>query len=71
MRRPTFQRNNRKARRVCEPPAGVELAEVAESCCYVGSPYHKDRPSYAGMPRWRKPDASICPGHLSTCRQFV
>lgn len=59
MKRPRFQRNNVKARRVRMPPPGVDLAEVADSCCYVGSPYHKDRPSFAGMPHSRRPDASI------------
>lgn len=71
MKRPRFQRNNVKVRRVRQAPPEVDLAEVAYSRCYVGSPYHKDRPSFAGMPRSRRPDASICPGHLATCRQLV
>ena len=71
MKRPRFQRNNVKVRRVREVPLGVDLAEVADSCCYVGSPYHKDRPSFAGMPHSRRPDASICPRHLATRRQLV
>jgi hypothetical protein len=71
MKRPAFQRNNPKVRRVREPPPGVDLAVVAESCCYVGSPYHKDRPGFAGMPHGRRPDASICPGHLASRRRLV
>lgn len=71
MKRPRFPRNNVKVRRVRQAPPEVDLAEVADSCCYVGSPYHKDRPSFAGMSHGRRPDASICPSHLATCRQLV
>lgn len=71
MRRPSFQRNNPKARRVVAPPRDVVLAEVAESCRYVGSPYHKDRPSFAGTSHRRRPDASICPPYLADCRDRV
>ncbi len=71
MKRPKFQRNNVKVRRVRKPPPGVDLAAVADSCCYVGSPYHKDRPSFAAMPHSRRPDASICPGHLATRQELV
>ena len=65
MRKPQFQRRNPKARRIQAPPAGVDLAEVAKSCRYVGSPYHKDVPSFAGVSRARRPDASMCPRHLA------
>ena len=62
MKRPRLRRNNPKAGRVREPPSGIDLAQVAESCRSVGSPYHQDSPSFAGMPRGRRPDASICAG---------
>ena len=65
MRKPRFQRANPKARRVQEPPPDVDLAEVAATCSYVGSTYHKDIPSFAGVPRGRRPDASICPRRLA------
>ena len=42
MKRPRFQRDNPKVRKVQAPPNGTDLAQVAESCRYVGSPYHKD-----------------------------
>ena len=52
------QRGNPKAQKVAPPPVGANLAQVAAACRYVGSAYHKDRPSFAGMPRHR-PDASL------------
>ncbi len=42
------------------PPDGVDLRAVAERVRYVGSPEHKDTPSFAGSPRPRFGDASIC-----------
>ena len=71
MRKPSFQRGNPKARKVVAPPHGVDLAEVAESCRYVGSPYHKDRPSFAGTSHRRRPDANICPPDLANSRDRV
>ena len=71
MRKPRFQRHNPKARKISAPPWGVDLAEVAESCRYVGSPYHKDRPSFAGTTYRRRPDASMCPRDLADCRERV
>ena len=71
MRRPTFQRANPKARRVQPPPDGIDLRQVAESCTYVGSPYHKDRPGFAGIPRGRRPSASLCPPDLANRRDLV
>ena len=47
------------ARRFGNPPAGVELTAVAARAHYVGSPEHKDTPSFAGQPRPRA-DATIC-----------
>jgi hypothetical protein len=37
----------------------VDLAATARRAAYVGSPEHKDSPSFAGQPRPRA-DASIC-----------
>ena len=45
-------------------PKGKDLAQVAESCKYVGSPYHRSIPTPAGPPRSR-PTASLCPVHLT------
>jgi len=42
-----------------EVPEGVDLVQVAERVAYVGSPEHKDTPSFAGSPRPRA-DATIC-----------
>lgn len=70
MRKPTRTRKNVKHRRIKPPPLGTNLAEVAAASRYVGSVYHKDTPSFAGMPRPR-PDATICPRHLANCRDLV
>ena len=61
MRGPSRQRNNPKARSVVPPPDGVNLVEVAESCRYVGSRYHKIGRTFTGTSGRRWPDASICP----------
>lgn len=65
MRRPSRRRDNPKARRVVPPPDGVDLVEAAESCRYVGSPYHKLGRSFAGTSGRRRPDAGICPRELN------
>ncbi len=67
---PRRRRGNPKAKKVAPPPVGANLAQAAEACRYVGSPYHKDRPGFAGMPRHR-PDASLCPGNLANRRRLV
>jgi len=46
------------------PPEDVNLTSVAERARYIGSPEHKDVPSFAGQPRPRS-DASICPRELT------
>ena len=38
---------------------GVDLRHLAERASYVGSPEHKDTPSFAGQPKPRA-DATIC-----------
>ncbi|MEA2462456.1 MAG: hypothetical protein QOJ98_203 [Acidobacteriota bacterium] len=40
------------------------MADVANKSSYVGSPEHKDAPSFAGQPRPRA-DASICDQRLN------
>jgi hypothetical protein len=45
-------------------PEGIDLHVVASLAHYVGSPEHKDRPSFAGYPRPRA-DASICDPNIS------
>ena len=40
-------------------PPGVDLPRLAERAHYVGSPEHKDTPSFAGQPKPRA-DATIC-----------
>ena len=71
MKKPRYQRDNPKARRVQRPPPGVDLVRVADSCRYVGSPDHKAAPSFAGTVRGRRPDASFCPGELADSRDRV
>jgi len=71
MKKPQFQRQNLKARKVHEPPSGVDPAEIAKNCRHVGSPYHKDVPSSDGTPPVHRPDASICPRHLANHHQLV
>jgi hypothetical protein len=41
----------------------VDTLKAAQHCKYVGSPEHKDAPSFAGLPRPRA-DASICDRRL-------
>ena len=48
------------ARRRGQPPVGVDLSRVADHASYVGSPEHKDTPSFAGWPRPRWGDAAMC-----------
>lgn len=53
------------------PPDGIDLRQVAASCRYVGSPYHKDAPGFAGRPHGRRPGASLCPRHLVNRHDLV
>lgn len=47
-----------------EVPEGTDLEELANMVHYIGSPEHKNMPSFAGQPRPRA-DASICPEELT------
>lgn len=59
------QRHRPAPRRISPPPPGTDLAGVAAKASYVGSPEHKDAPTFAGQPKPRS-DASICDRALST-----
>ena len=65
--RATRRRRPRK-RRICVPP-GTDLDVLADRVTYVGSPEHKDFPTFAGQPRLRG-DASRCPREI-TDREMV
>ena len=45
--------------RTVGPPPDAPLEQAAANAVYVGSPEHKDGPSFAGHPKPRA-DASIC-----------
>jgi hypothetical protein len=45
-------------------PAGIDLTQLAARAQYVGSPEHKDVPSFAGHPKPRA-DAAICDRSLA------
>lgn len=57
MRAPKRRRPQKREIRV---PPNTDLQAVANRVTYVGSPEHKDFPSFAGMPHPRA-DASLCP----------
>ncbi len=52
-------------RAVALPPEGTDLSAVARRVTYVGSPEHKDTPSFAGQPRPRA-DAALCDRSLAS-----
>lgn len=57
MRTPNRRRPPKRV--IVPPPPGCNPLVAAELASYVGSPEHKDAPSFAGHPRPRA-DASIC-----------
>jgi hypothetical protein len=57
-------------RALAPPPPGTDLDQVARRATYVGSPEHKDMPSFAGQPRPRA-DAAICDRNLAQDQQRV
>ncbi len=59
------KRRRRPVRAVVPPPEGTDLGEIAKGVRYVGSPEHKDTPSFAGPPRPRHATASICDPSLA------
>jgi len=64
------KRRARLDRSIRIQPAGINLSDVAEKSRYVGSPEHKDAPSFVGHPRPRT-DASICDQHLDSAEQIT
>jgi len=48
-----------------------EREEIAARISYVGSPEHKDVPSFAGNPPRPRPDASICEQSLANERDKI
>src|SRR3954463_2412129 len=66
MRAPRLRRPRK--RRIDTIPQLLDLRSLASEATYVGSPEHKDIPSYAGLPKLRKSDASCCPRELSKDR---
>lgn len=57
-------------RRRIARPISRDLEAVASAASYIGSPEHKDTPSFAGQPRPRG-DASICDRSLRRDRERV
>src|SRR5438093_9154041 len=53
------RRHRPLARTIGPLPQGVDLLHLAERARYVGSPEHKDTPSFSGQPKPRA-DATIC-----------
>lgn len=45
---------------VVPPAADIDLDALAAKVSYVGSPEHKDAPSFAGTPPRPRADATIC-----------
>jgi len=68
MRAPRRKRPLR--RRVAGPQPGMDHGEIARRVSYIGSPEHKDTPSFAGQPKPRA-DASICDRQLTQERDRV
>lgn len=54
----------RPQRRQIHVPPGTDLNHLANLVRYVGSPEHKDFPSFAGQPRLRA-DATCCPRDIT------
>jgi hypothetical protein len=55
-------------------PEGVDLDAIAAAVRYVGSPEHKNTPSFAGPPLWkRRPraDSSLCDPSLANRLQEI
>ena len=57
-------KRRRPQKRQIGVPPNADLQSVADRVTYVGSPEHKDFPSFAGMPRPRA-DASLCPRSIT------
>ena len=64
------RRRRPRTRQIVEPPDRASLDGLAARARYVGSPEHKDAPSFAGPPRLRA-DASCCPREITDDRQAI
>ena len=64
------QRKRPQRRIIQPPPAGIDVSVLASRVSYVGSPEHKTRPSFAGMPRPRA-DATKCDTELNDCLKEI
>jgi len=53
------KRHRPAAKSIGSLPPGVDLPRLAERARYIGSPEHKDAPSFAGQPKPHA-DATIC-----------
>ena len=60
-------RRRRPMKRTMYVPTNTDLDSLSENVHYVGSPEHKDIPSFAGQPRLRA-DASCCPRSIESMR---
>ena len=58
----------RVRRREIHAPSDIDLEMVANQLRYIGSPEHKDIPTFTGQPKFRG-DAAICPRGIG--RQFA
>jgi hypothetical protein len=58
------KRKRPPVRIIGSPPPKINLEDVANRARYIGSPEHKDTPSFSGNPRPRA-DASICDRRLA------
>lgn len=64
------RRRRPRKRRIEVVPELVDMKALARQATYIGSPEHKDVPSYAGQPRLRA-DASCCPRDLARNRALA
>jgi len=71
MRKPERKRTNPKPRRVSPLPAELNAEQIAARARYIGSAFHKDIPSFAGLVPHPRPDASICPRHLGNQQGLI
>jgi len=65
------KRRRPRRRVIVAPQAGRNLAAVAAAANYVGSPEHKDTPSFAGNPPRPRPDATLCDRSLADRRDLL
>lgn len=65
-------KRKRPLRRVIgSAPANVDVAAAAATAAYIGSPEHKDYPSFAGPTGYARSDGSLCPRHLTSSTELT